>query len=486
MRILRRSFPFGTPFIALVIVLFVSAQRLSAQTVPASMPQPSPALIQVETEAVGWLQDLLRINTTNPPGNELVAAKYLAGVLDKEGIHSEIFESTPGRGFLVARLNATALPDSAHALLLVGHLDVVGVDKSKWTVDPFGGVIQGSYLYGRGAIDDKGMTAANLAVLIELKRTNARLSRDVIFLAEGDEEDGGAQGMRFAVEKHWDKIAAGFAINEGGNVITKDNKVQYVGVQAAEKVSANVDVIATGPTGHASIPLKDNAVVHLAAALAKISAYEPPIEFNTITRDYFQALAPVEDEDTAKWIRVVETPDRGEHAARVLGDMNPQWGAMMHDTITPTMLEAGVRANVIPAQAKAVLNVRLLPSNVVSVLVSKLVVLVNDPAIKFEVEPNAGESAPNSSLNSELYNSIARVSAREFPGAPVVPTLSTWATDSYFLRLRTVQCYGVVPFPLSEDDVKRMHSNDERVPVDSFRKGVEFLYNIVTDFAVAK
>ena len=155
---------------------------------------------------------MIRINTTNPPGDELTAAKYIAGILDKEGIHSEIFESTPGRGFLVARLSSSALPDPSRALLLMGHLDVVGVDKSKWSVDPFGGAIKDNYIYGRGAVDDKGMTIADLAVFIALKRSGVRLNRDVIFLAEGDEENGGQYGMKFAVEKHWDKIACGFAL----------------------------------------------------------------------------------------------------------------------------------------------------------------------------------------------------------------------------------------------------------------------------------
>ena len=169
------------------------ARAQSARPAGAT-PAASVNLSQLESDAILWLQALIRINTTNPPGNELAAAKYIAGILDKEGIHSEIFESTPGRGFLVARLSSSAMPDPSRALLLMGHLDVVGVDKSKWTVDPFGGVIKDNYLYGRGSIDDKGMTIANLAVLIALKRSGARLNRDVIFLAEGDEEAGGEVG----------------------------------------------------------------------------------------------------------------------------------------------------------------------------------------------------------------------------------------------------------------------------------------------------
>src|ERR1700691_196207 len=243
-----------SPILVLIALLttILSGQAQSVPTSPQYSPAAGPSLTQIQTDALGWLQGLLRIDTTNPPGNELVAAKYIAAILTKEGIPSEIFESTPGRGFIVARLSASAVPDPSRALLLMAHLDVVGVDKSKWTVDPFGAVMKDGYLYGRGAIDDKGMLAANLAVFIALKRSGAHLNRDVIFLTEGDEEAGGETGMRFAVEKHWDKIAAGFALNEGGNVLLEAGKVQYVGLQASEKVAVNVDVISTGTSGHAS------------------------------------------------------------------------------------------------------------------------------------------------------------------------------------------------------------------------------------------
>jgi acetylornithine deacetylase/succinyl-diaminopimelate desuccinylase-like protein len=233
----------GRSLILVLLGTLSLAAQVRAQTAPAGQagPPASVDLPQLESDAILWLQGLVRINTTNPPGNELAAAKYIVSILDKDGIHSESFESTPGRGFLVARLASSAMPDPSKALLLMGHLDVVGVDKTKWTVDPFGGVIKDNYLYGRGSIDDKGMTIANLAVFVALKRSGARLNRDVIFLAEGDEEAGGQVGMKFAAEKHWDKIAAGYSINEGGRVVLKDGKIQYVGVQASEKVPFNVD-----------------------------------------------------------------------------------------------------------------------------------------------------------------------------------------------------------------------------------------------------
>ena len=469
------------------------------QALPASAPSNAQAaqsqqsagapgfdLPKLESDALGWLEGLIRINTTNPPGNELVAAKYVADILQREGIKSEIIETTPGRGFLVARLSATAVPDPSRALLLMGHLDVVGVDKTKWTVDPFGAVVKDGYLYGRGAIDDKAMTVANLAVFISLKRSSARLNRDVIYLAEGDEEAGGVNGMKVAVEKYWDKIAAGFAINEGGYNVWKDNKLQYMAVQASEKVSVSVDVIATGVSGHGSLPRKDNPVTHLAVAIAKIAAYEAPVQMNSVTRGYFEGLAAVEDEETAKWMRSLESSDRGEHAARYLSNENLLWNAMMRDTISPTMLQAGIRPNVIPSEARGVINIRLLPGNMSSAILAKLTQLVADPQIRFEIQPGAGEAAPSSSLTTDLYAEIARTTKAQFSGAAAIPFMSPGATDSYPLRMRSVQAYGLMPFPLSENDFLRMHADDERIPLESFRKGVDFLYTIVNDFAVSR
>jgi acetylornithine deacetylase/succinyl-diaminopimelate desuccinylase-like protein len=463
-----------------------------AQNGPGLPLSPSPAARGASSttalgqEALGWLTDLLRINTTNPPGNEEAAAKYIAGILQKEGITAQILPLTPGRSAVVARLNRTAIPDPSRALLLVAHMDVVGVDKSKWTVDPFGATLKDGYLYGRGAVDDKGMLAANLAAFVALKRSGARLSHDVIFLATCDEEAFGDASIKVLIAKNWDKFAAGFAINEGGVVVAKDGKVQYTAVQASEKVTYNVDVVARGTSGHASIPLRDNPVLHLATALEKIGNYSAPVHLTAVTRRYFEGIAALQDDELGKWVRSLDTPDRGEHAARVISDANPAWSAMLRDTISPTMLSAGVRANVIPAEARATLNIRLLPGDSIGVLLTELNKLVNDPQIKFEVQTNAGLAAPTSSLENDFYNAIVKAAAQEFGGAPVLPYQSTWGTDSSQLRLHNVQAYGLVPFPLSEDDLKRMHGNDERIPVAAFAKGVDLMVRIVNEFAVSR
>ena len=475
-----------------ITIFLASVLPLAAQGIPPNPPprqaasSPAADTAALSREALVWLAQLIQINTTNPPGNEHAAAKYVAGILEKEGITPEVLEVAPGRSAVVARLRNSAISDPSRALLLVAHMDVVGAERARWTVDPFGAVMKDGYIYGRGALDDKSMLAANLATIVALKRSNARLNRDVIFLATDDEEAGGEASIRALIARNWDKFAAGYALNEGGEVVAKNGKVQYVAVQASEKVSVNVAVIAKGPSGHASIPSKDNAVVHLAAAVAKIGAYSAPVHFTAVVRRYFEGLAAISDDDVAKWMRSLESSDRAEHAQRVITETNPEWGAMMRDTIAPTMLSAGVRANVIPGEARAMLNIRLLPGDTIDVLIGALTKLVNDPQVRLEVQPNAGLAAPTSSLESDFYAVINKVASQDFGGAPVLPYQSPWATDSSQLRLHNVQAYGLWPFPVTDEDLKRMHGDDERLPVASFNKGIEVLLHIVSDFAVTK
>jgi len=480
-----------------VILTWVTGLALAIHGPVAAqgIPQPEPAVSAtagqlgntsaIAKEAEGWLAELIKINTSNPPGNEEAAAKYIASLLEKEGVKPELLEVAPGRSAVVARLRNGVVPEPSKALLLVAHLDVVPVDKTRWTVDPFGAVVKDGYLYGRGAIDDKGMVAANLAVLVALKRSGAHLNRDVIFLATTDEEPSADASVKTLIAKYWDKFAAGYAINEGGNVFLKNGKVQYIGVQASEKVAANVAVIARGNSGHASQPTKDNPVVHLAAAVAKIGAYSPPVHFTSIVRRYFEGLAPLEDDEIGKWIRSMETSDRGEHAQRVVSDASPLWNSMLRDTISPTVLSAGLANNVIPPEARANLNIRLLPGDTINTVLNDLNKLVNDPAVKLELQPNTGLAAPPSSLESDFYGVICKVATQEFGGAPSLPFMSTWLTDSAQLRLHNVQAYGLVPFPLTQEDLRRMHGDDERIPLASFDKGVDVLAKIVAEFAVS-
>jgi acetylornithine deacetylase/succinyl-diaminopimelate desuccinylase-like protein len=227
-------------------------------------------------------------------------------------------------------------------------------------------------------------------------------------------------------------------------------------------------------------------VVHLAAAVAKIGTYTAPVHFTTIVRRYFDGLAPLQDGELSKWMRSMDTADRGEHAQRVISESSPLWNSMMRDTIAPTVLAAGIANNVIPGEARANLNIRLLPGDTIDVLVSELNKLVNDPQVRLEVQPNAGLAAPPSSLENDFYAIIAKDVTLEFGGAPALPFQSTWLTDSAQLRLHNVQSYGLVPFPLADEDLKRMHGDDERIPLAAFDKGVAVLARIVAEFAVTR
>lgn len=468
----------------MVLLVPTVARPQSQNAASQSAGQNGFDVSSLEGQAINWLQGLIRINTSNPPGNDIAAVQYLQGVLKTEGIDSEIFESSPGHAALVARLSATALPNPSRALLLVSHLDTPPADASQWKADPFVGAVDGSDLYGRGAIDDKSMTVANMAALIALKRSNARLDRDVIFLADSDGAHSADPGMRFVVEKHWDKIAAGFAINTGGRVTLKDGKVQYVGIQVDEKVSRNLDVIATGTPGRSSLPDPNNAVTHLAAAIQKIAAYETRPEFTFLTNDYFDALANIEDNETAKWMRALGDPQRQAHAVQHISDDDPVWGAMMRDTITPTVLQAGAQSGAIPADARAIINLRLLPGTMIEPLLANLQKAVDDPQVRLEIEQNAPPVAPASSIESDLYNTIAQVSKQQFPGAAVLPYMSIESTDSPYLRERSVQTYGLLPFALTDQDVLNADGPNERIDLDNFRKGVAFLCAIVSTFVV--
>ena len=470
----------------IICALCALAWLAAATGARAQAPLANPDLNKLADEAQGWLIDLVKINTVNPPGNEAAVAKYISAIFQKEGINNEVLDMAPGRSIVVARLQAGPLPDPSNALLLVAHQDTVGVDPSKWSVDPFSATIRDGYIWGRGSIDDKAMLTANIATMVELKRSHARLARDVIFLSTDDEEQGGAASIKFTIQKYWDKIACAYALNEGGRIIVKDNKVQYVGVQASEKVAYNVIVTATGQSGHGSLPKPDNAVTHLAAAVAKLGAYQVHADPNTITRRYFEQLAKVEDDDIAKWMRALEQPQRADLAYQHLSDASPMWNSMLRDTIAPTMLQAGVRVNVVPSEASANLNIRMLPGHSIMELMGEFTKLVNDPQVKFKLAEDSGENAPSSDLTTPLYQTIDRLTAQEFPGAITLPMMGTGATDSASLRLHKVQAYGLEPFPMIEEDSSRVHADNERIPVDSFHKGVVFLYHVVSNFASTK
>lgn len=451
----------------------------------STLVEPDWAAVRAET--VGHLQRLIQLETVNPPGNEMRVARYLEQVLTSEGIPTELFEPAPGRGALIARVrgNGAKLP-----VLMLAHMDVVGVERERWSVDPFGGTIAGGYLYGRGAIDDKGMLAVNLMTLLLLKRyvvdRGGTLARDVIFAATADEERGGELGVDWLITRHPESIRAEFALNEGGRIRIVDGKPLYVAIQNAEKVPHVVTVTARGPSGHASVPLVDNAITRLGRALAAIGAHREPLALSPTTREFFSGLARVwpHPEERAAMIDIVsDDPERVERAERVIARL-PVLDAVLRNGISATMLHGGIKSNVIPSEASATLNVRTLPGESIDGVIARLQRAIGDPLVELVVT-SRGEDAPASAFSSPMFSAIAESASALDPALTVVPYLSTGATESARLRSWGMQAYGILPFPLDPVDEERMHGHDERIPLDSLDFGTRLIYGAIVRIADA-
>ena len=438
----------------------------------------SPDWDATARETLAHLQRMIRINTVNPPGNELPVARYLDSTLKTAGIETHLFEPAAGRAAFVARLRGDG---SRRPVIIMGHMDVVGVERSKWSVDPFAAEIKDGYLYGRGAIDDKGMLAANLQTMLLLKRhvldTGGRLSRDVIFVANSDEEESGEFGMGWLVAHHRELIDAEFALNEGGRTRIVRGKPLYVAVQNTEKVPHIVTVTARGPGGHASVPLKGNAITRLGRALSAIGAHQEPTQVNATTRAFFGQLATVWP-DAAERRAMADVASRDSsrvtRGARVLG-ATPVFDAVLRTGISATIVNGGIRSNVIPTEATARLNIRTLPGQSIDSVVARLQRAVNDSSVRLTIT-DRGEDAPPSDFTSPMFGAIAETVKELAPGMVTVPYLSTGATDSARLRQLGMQAFGVLPFPMNQDDEDRMHGNDERIPLAALDFGTRLVY----------
>ena len=465
-----------------LLALFLVCSAAIAGAEPQNTANPD--FNKARDEAIEILQGLIRIDTSNPPGNETKAAQYLKGILDKEGIPSEIIALEPARGNLVARIKGNG---KAKPLLLIAHLDVVGVEREKWTMDPFAATIKDGYLYGRGVFDDKSNVAAALQVMLMLHRSKTPLDRDIILLAEAGEEGTSSVGIDFMVSKHWDKIEAEFAINEGGWILEEAGKVRYVAVTTTEKVPNTTKLVAKGSSGHGSMPRMDNAIVHLAAAVAKVGEFQPPMRLNETTRTFFKRLASISAPSEAILYSNVEDPVSGKVVEETLRRSNVMLNSMLRTSISPNIFNGGFRSNVIPGSAEATLDIRALPDEDMGEFYATLKRIINDPAIEI-VPPAAGTVRPTSApsrLDSVLFQSIEKAQAAVFPGVVTLPVMFTAATDSAQLRAKGVQAYGLGSV-LSEEDRARMHGNDERLSVQGIGKFIELMYRAVAGIAVAR
>jgi acetylornithine deacetylase/succinyl-diaminopimelate desuccinylase-like protein len=448
----------------------------------ANARQPAvPDFLRARDEAVRVLQDLIRLDTSNPPGNETKAATYLKQALEREGIAAQIFERAPGRGNLVARLEGSG---RKRPVLVMGHTDVVGVERDKWTVDPFGGVIKEGYVYGRGASDDKDSVTAGLVTLLLLHRQKVPLDRDVIFLAEAGEEGTSEFGIDFMIEKHWDRIAAEYAIAEGGFAELVNGQVRFVGVATTEKVPRGLRLVARGVSGHGSVPREDNPIQHLAAAVAKLRDYQTPMRLNDTTRAFFTRMADLSSPEDAALYRQLLDPAQARSAETRIRAKSPRFNSMLRTSITPTILKGGFRSNVIPAQAEAVLDVRALPDEDMDRLIADLRRVIADPAVEIVKGTWRRPASTPSSLDSEMFRAIERTQAVMYPKAATVPTMLTGATDNAQLRAKGVQAYGIGP--AGTEASRAAHGNDEKIAVDALGRYVEFIYRAVVEIAAVR
>ena len=450
-------------------------------TLPPSLSAQEPDWEAVRAQTVAHLQAMIRMNTVNPPGNELAVARYLDSTMRAAGIESQLFAPAPGRGAVVARIRGNG---SKRPVLIMGHMDVVGVERDKWTVDPFAAEIRDGYLYGRGAIDDKGMLASNLVTMLLIKRhvvdAGQALSRDVIFVANSDEEAGGDYGMGWLIANHRDLIDAEFVLNEGGRTRIVQGKPLYVAVQNTEKVSHVVTMTARGPGGHASVPLEGNVLARLGRALAAVGRHREPVQVLPTTRAFFGELArvwPQREERQAMADVASRDTGRVQRGARVLA-RTPVFDAVLRNGISATIVSGGIRSNVIPTEATATLNVRTLPGQSLDAVIGRLRRAVNDSLVTFMVT-GRGDDAPASDFDSPMFRAIAESVRALDPSMIVVPYLSTGATDSARLRQLGMQALGVLPYPMAQGDEDRMHGNDERVPLESLHFGTRLVHGAV-------
>ena len=434
--------------------------------------------IPLGERAQQFLTDLIRLDTTNPTGHETRVAEYLKQVADAHGIPAELLGPDPRRLNFVARIKGTG---RGRPLLLMAHSDVVPADRTQWTVDPFRAEIRNGYIYGRGAVDDKNLLAAHLAVMVELKRRNIRLNRDIILLAEADEE-AGSTGIQWLAANAWPKIDAEFALNEGGFILETRGRRLFQ-IQTAEKIPTRVTLTARGTAGHGSLPRPDNPVVRLSRAINRLVDAEQPVRLNGTTRRYLREIAKLDDFAwIAPFLPRLDNPATASAAANQIRARDAEIEAMLRTSISPTMLRAGTKINVIPNTAEAQVDVRRLPNETREDVLTRFRQIINDSSVEVALAPGQQMPATEPSpLTNSLYRAVERV-ATSHPDDSLIPYMSRGATDGAFLRARGMPVYGVPVFVKDSPD-GRAHGNDERISISNLHDGAGFLWRVVLEVA---
>jgi len=452
----------------------VALFALGAAALPAQAPLDPTAALLVE---------LIRINTSNPPGRTAPIADLLGPRFKALGFEVDVIQTPDsGKVHFIARLHGNG---SKRPVLIAAHGDVVGVEREKWSVDPFAGVVKDGYVYGRGAIDVKGGMAVFARAAMMLAERKVTLDRDVIFMAEADEEGALPYSTFWLAKQAWAKMDCEFALNEGGWIIKRpDGSVQYVSVSTADKISLVATLTSHGTSTHASMPRRDNAIYSLARALAKLSDHETDVTLLPSTRKFFLTLAKTSTGPIAEQYRnlLSDDPALVRQADREISK-DPLLHALIRNTIAPVLINGGFRANVIPGSAEATVNIRIIPGVDPQAIIREIQTVIADPSIDVKLGGTAMTPDPISSDTTALFRALDRASRAEWPGAEVTPYLFQAGTDAGAWRSRGVPVYGIYPYPLDPDDLTRMHGNDERVPIESLRQGTEMIFRTLVDVA---
>jgi acetylornithine deacetylase/succinyl-diaminopimelate desuccinylase-like protein len=466
---------------------FIAAAALAALSAAALVAQSGPN----DARAREIFEELIEINTTDTPnGNVTKAADAVAARLKAAGFPAadvQVLGPDPRKGNLVARLRGTG---ARRPVLLLAHLDVVEAKREDWSMDPFVLVEKDGFFYGRGTSDDKSMAAQFVANIIRLKEEGFKPERDLILALTADEEGGSFNGVDWLVKNHRQLIEAEFAINEGGGGAMRGGKYLTNEVQASEKVFQDFNLEVTNSGGHSSLPVKDNAIYHLAEGLARLAKFDFPVELNEVTRSYFQRSADVQtDPKVAADMRAVakagSDPNSGSDpamaAAARLSASLPYYNAQMRTTCVATRLNGGHANNALPQVASANVNCRILPGVSPASVKDKLVEVVADPKIKVSFVGEATPSKP-SPLRPDVMGVVESLTRQMFPGVIVVPVMSTGATDGLYLRNGEIPTYGVDGTFGDVEDV-RAHGRDERIGVKQFYEGLEFQYRLIKELS---
>jgi acetylornithine deacetylase/succinyl-diaminopimelate desuccinylase-like protein len=449
----------------------------------ASSRIPADHLQQYSDSAVTWLQEYLRIDTTNPPGNEMRTVAFYKRILDQEGIENRVFEYTLGRGDLWARIpHTTSASEAKRPIILLNHMDVVTSDAAHWKVPPFSGEIKDGYLWGRGAQDMKDEGLAQLVTMVMLKREKVALDRDVIFLAVADEEAEGT-GTDWFIAHQRDLLEnAEFLINEGGENLLENGKVKYVGVDVGEKTTYWLRVVAHGRPGHGSRPNPDSAPNRLVRALDRIIAYRMPLRVLPVVEEFLSDMAPQESADRAAEFRNIKNAIEDKKFQEKV-EKDESLNFLLRDTISLTMMGGSEQTNVIPPEAWANLDVRILPGGDPKALLEAVRRVVNDPNVTVEPMNDEFRVANYSGTDNALFAAIRQTAAKYFPGAPVVPHITSGYTENQRYRPLGINAYGFNPYTATEEEGNTEHGNDERIRVEEVRRGPRVLLDVVAAVA---